>query len=77
MTNDSIIDNKPDSTEEQYSKIKYSPSRLSAFDGCKLQYKYGYIDKLSSDIEAIETFRGSIVHKVLEEFYKLVKGGAV
>jgi len=55
----------------------YSPSRISAFDGCKLQYKYGYIDEIPSDTEAIETFRGSMVHKALEEFYALVKSGAI
>jgi putative RecB family exonuclease len=56
---------------------KYSPSRINSFDGCKLKYKYGYIDGIPSDTEAIETFRGSTVHKALEEFYKLVKGGAI
>lgn len=69
--------NKTGSNEETYRKTKYSPTRLSAFDGCKLQYKYWYIDKLPSDVEAIETFRGGIVHMALEEFYKLVKAGAV
>ncbi len=77
MTNESIINNKLDSPEEQHPKIKYSPSRIGAFDGCKLKYKYGYIDKIPSDIEAIETFRGSMVHNALEEFYKLIKGGAI
>ena len=57
--------------------ITYSPSRIGAFDDCKLKYKYHYIDRLESDLEAIETFRGGIVHKVLEGFYKLVKGGVV
>ena len=55
----------------------YSPSRIGAFDKCKLSYKYQYIDELESDIETIESFRGDIVHQTLEEFYKLVKGGAV
>ena len=57
--------------------IRYSPSRIGAFDGCKLKYKYHYIDGLKSDIESIETFRGGIVHEILEEFYKLVKNGSV
>ena len=56
---------------------KYSPSRINTFDGCKLKYKYQYIDKLKSDLTTIERFMGSIVHEVLEEFYKLVKGGSV
>lgn len=67
--------NNSSSTEEQQYKIKYSPSRISSFDGCKLKYKYGYIDKIHSDTEAIETFRGSTAHKALEDFYKLVKSG--
>jgi putative RecB family exonuclease len=77
MTNESVVNNESDSTKGQHPKIRYSPTRLSAFDGCKLQYKYYYIDKIPSDIEAIETFRGSMVHMILEEFYKLVKGGAI
>lgn len=55
----------------------YSPSRIGAFNKCKLSYKYQYIDGLESDITTIENFRGDIVHQTLEAFYKLVKGGAV
>ena len=55
----------------------YSISRIGSFDSCKLKYKYSYIDGLKSDQEGIEAFRGSTVHKILEEFYKLVKGGSV
>ena len=55
----------------------YSPSRIGAFDKCKLSYKYQYIDGLESDVTTIENFRGDMVHQTLEEFYKLVKGGAV
>jgi len=51
----SKINTKIEPAEDSYSKTKYSPSRLSAFDGCKLQYKYGYIDKLHSEVEAVET----------------------
>jgi len=57
--------------------IVYSQSRLGSFDSCKLKYKYHYIDRLESDIDTIEAFRGSVVHKVLEELYKLVKVGTV
>lgn len=59
------------------SNITYSPSRIGSFDSCKLQYKYQYIDKLDSDLETIEAFRGGIVHKALEEFYRFVKNGSV
>ncbi len=57
--------------------IVYSQSRLGSFDDCRLKYKYHYIDRLESDIDTIEAFRGSVVHKVLEELYKLVKAGTV
>jgi len=59
------------------SKVTYSPSRINAFDDCKLRYKYNYIDKIKSDIHGIEAFRGSMVHETLEEFYKLVKNGSI
>jgi len=55
----------------------YSQSRIKAFIDCKLKYKYIYIDELESDIDNIEAFRGKMDHKVLEEFYKLVKAGTV
>ncbi len=58
-------------------KNMYSPSRIGAFDGCKLKYKYQYIDRLESDAETIETFRGIMVHEVLEKLYGLVKAGSV
>ncbi len=56
---------------------KYSSTKINTFDGCKLKYKYQYIDKLESDLTTIERFMGSMVHEVLEEFYKLVKGGSI
>lgn len=66
------------SMKEKDKKIStYSPSRIGAFDGCRLKYRYHYIDKIKSDIEGIEAFRGSMVHEVLEELYRLVKNGSV
>lgn len=58
-------------------KTTYSPSRIGSFNNCKLAYKYKYIDRLVSDIQTIERFRGSIAHEALEEFYKLIKAGSV
>ena len=55
----------------------YSPSRIGAFDKCRLSYKYEYIDGLESDIETIERFFGSRLHEALEEFYILVKGSRI
>ncbi|NQS88974.1 PD-(D/E)XK nuclease family protein [Patescibacteria group bacterium] len=59
------------------SDITYSISRIGAFSPCRLRYKYQYIDKLKSDLESIEAFRGSRCHEALEEFYKLVKAGSI
>jgi len=59
------------------NNITYSPSRIDAFDTCRLKYKYQYIDKLEKDSKGIEAFRGSMVHEALEEFYKLIKHGSV
>jgi len=58
-------------------KTIYSPSRIGSFNNCKLAYKYKYIDRLISDIQTIERFRGSVAHEALEEFYKLIKAGSV
>ena len=55
----------------------YSPSKIGTFDDCKLKYKYHYIDRLESDLETIEAFRGGRIHEALEEFYKLVKAGSI
>jgi RecB family exonuclease len=50
---------------------RYSHSRLSTFEQCKLKYKFKYIDKLKPDFEkTIESHLGSCVHNVLEWFYK-------
>jgi putative RecB family exonuclease len=48
----------------------YSHSRLSAFEKCKLQYRYRYIDRIRRDIQGIEAFMGNRVHEVLEKLYK-------
>jgi putative RecB family exonuclease len=55
----------------------YSVSRIGTFDSCKLQYKYIYIDKLPSEVEAIEAFMGSRVHEALKEFYDFIKNRVV
>jgi len=57
--------------------IVYSVSRICAFESCKLQYKYNYIDKLPSEVETIEAFMGSRVHEALKEFYDFIKNRVV
>lgn len=72
----STLNKNSDNKMADNNKV-YSQSRLGSFDDCRLKYKYHYIDHIESDIKTIEAFRGSMVHKVLEELYKLVKAGTV
>jgi putative RecB family exonuclease len=52
----------------------YSHSRISAFEQCKLKFKYKYIDKIEALIpDTVETFLGSRLHEVLEKLYKDLK----
>ena len=48
----------------------YSHSRLSAFEKCKLQYRYRYIDRIKRDTQSIEAFMGNRVHDALEKLYR-------
>lgn len=47
----------------------YSHSRLSAFEQCKLRYKYSYIDRIKREEDSIETFLGSRFHETMERAY--------
>lgn len=52
----------------------YSHSKLSAFEQCKLKYKFKYIDKIIPAIEkSIEAYLGDSVHKTLEWLYKQIQ----
>jgi len=42
-----------------------------------LQFKYKYIDKLTTEIETIEAFMGSRTHEVLKEFYDFIKNKVI
>ncbi len=46
--------------------IRYSHSRLSAFENCPRQYRYRYIDKLPRPGPGIEAHVGICVHQALE-----------
>jgi putative RecB family exonuclease len=49
----------------------FSHSKISAFEGCKLRYKFQYIDKVKVEAEdTIETYLGSMVHEALEKLYR-------
>jgi len=56
---------------------KYSVSRIGAFDKCRLQYRYRYLDRLPSEMETIEAFMGSRVHEALKALYDRVKNRRV
>ncbi|MBN2141799.1 PD-(D/E)XK nuclease family protein [Candidatus Woesearchaeota archaeon] len=59
---------------EKEGQTTYSHSRLSTFEQCPLKFKFGYIDKLETEIEgSIESFLGSRVHEALEKLYKDLK----
>jgi putative RecB family exonuclease len=47
----------------------YSHSRLSAFEDCRLKYKFAYIDHIKREGDSIEAFMGSRFHEVMERVY--------
>jgi putative RecB family exonuclease len=51
----------------------FSHSRLSSYESCPLQYRYRYIDKITTEIEGVEAFVGKRVHEVLERLYHHVR----
>ena len=52
---------------------RYSHSKLSTFEQCKLKYKFKYIDKIKTEVEkTIESHLGEIVHDTLEWLYEKV-----
>ncbi|OIO41552.1 hypothetical protein AUJ62_02665 [Candidatus Pacearchaeota archaeon CG1_02_32_21] len=56
----------------------YSHSRLSAFEQCKLKYKYHYVDRIKTKVEkTAELVLGSTVHEGLEKLYRLLQMGKV
>ena len=60
---------------KEENKIKiFSHSRLSAFEQCKLKYRFRYIDKIIPEIEkTIESHLGNVVHSTLEWLYRQIK----
>lgn len=51
-------------------KATLSPSRISDFNGCPLRFRYRSIDRLP-ERPGVEAFRGTVVHKVLEDLFDL------
>ena len=53
--------------------VKLSPLRVRVFDSCRLRYRYQYVDRIRSRLRIADT-AGSLVHRVLSDFYsKLTK----
>src|SRR5262245_7598029 len=48
----------------------YSHSRLSAYEKCRKQYRFRYIEKRRRDTQSIEAFMGNRVHEALEALYR-------
>jgi len=48
--------------------FRLSPLRVRVFQGCKLRYKYQYVDKLPARLRAQDT-AGTLVHNVLADFF--------
>ncbi len=56
----------------------YSYSRIGCFEQCPRKYKFKYIEKPKIDIPVgVEAFLGNMVHKTLEQCYKLAQRGKV
>jgi len=49
---------------------KYSVSRLKSYGTCSQLYKNKYVDKIKVEEGSYYTVLGSLVHKVLEDYYK-------
>lgn len=60
--------------KKEMAKKIFSHSRISAFEKCKLKYKFRYIDEIIPEVErTIESHLGSSVHKALEWLYNQIK----
>jgi len=51
----------------------YSHSQLNAYEECPLKYKLRYRDRIKRDIEGVEGFLGTMVHKTLKKCYDDVR----
>lgn len=49
-----------------------SPTNVKTFEQCPLQYKFRVIDKIVAP-PSIEAFRGTVVHQIIENLFKLPK----
>ena len=59
--------------KKRHGKI-FSHSRISAFEKCRLKYKFRYVDEIIPEVErTIESHLGSSVHKALEWLYNQVR----
>jgi len=55
----------------------YSFSKIESFNQCRLQFKYRYVDRITTEIETIEAFMGSRAHDALKEFYDFIKNKVI
>ncbi|MBI4377430.1 MAG: PD-(D/E)XK nuclease family protein [Elusimicrobia bacterium] len=57
------------------SSRRFSPSRLDTYKDCPRRYRYRYVDKIERDVQSIEAFLGSCVHKAFEILYETLLQG--
>jgi len=62
---------------EKLTQFKYSPSSLSAYIQCSLQFYWKYIEKITTpqvfDENNESAIIGTLIHKVLEDIFKQLK----
>ncbi len=64
-----MIVGKADTDKWQPSHMRLSPSKINTYKKCPREFYYKYIAKLPEK-KTIHLFRGTLVHKVLEDLFK-------
>jgi CRISPR/Cas system-associated exonuclease Cas4 (RecB family) len=76
--NDAITISKTPELIEKLAQFKYSPSSLSAYIQCPLQFYLKYIEKIVPiqiyDENNESAIIGTLIHKILEEIFTQLKG---
>jgi RecB family exonuclease len=70
FSNVKLLDGKP----ESYDGMWLSVSKMKTFEGCRLKYKYTYIDRLPRKDRDYLIF-GKFLHDALERFHKYLMSG--
>jgi len=60
----------PSSHIESDTSRKFSPSKLDTYRECPRRYRYRYVDRLRREVETVEAYLGTCVHKALQRLYE-------